>query len=129
MAGAETADYLTGLSTDITLVEMTEAIASDMVLWQREFLVERLSANGVKIVTSAVVREFLDDGVVFTKDGKEVRITGYDNIILAMGNRTVNALYEDLKGRVTEIYIIGDASRPRNALDAIREGAECARNI
>ena len=129
MAGAETADYLTSLSTDITILEMTEAIASDMVLWQREFLMERLSASGVKIMTSAVVSEFLDDGVVFTKDGKEVRITGFDNIILAMGNRAVNALYDDLKEHVTELYIIGDASSPRNALDAIREGAECGRNI
>jgi 2,4-dienoyl-CoA reductase (NADPH2) len=54
-----------------------------------------------------------------------VRITGFDNMILAMGNRTVNGLYEDLKEHVTELYIIGDASSPRNALDAIREGAEC----
>ena len=129
MAGAETADYLTSLATDITLLEMTEEIASDMVLWQKEFLMERLSASGVKIMTSAIVSEFLDDGVVFTKDGKEVRITGFDNMILAMGNRTVNALYEDLKGHVTELYIIGDASSPRNALDAIREGAECGRKI
>ena len=129
MAGAETADYLTSLSADITLLEMTDAIASDMVLWQREFLVERLSANGIKIVTSAVVREFLDDGVVFLKDGKEVRITGFDNIVLAMGNRAVNGLYHDLKEHVTELYVIGDASSPRNALDAIREGAECARNL
>jgi pyruvate/2-oxoglutarate dehydrogenase complex dihydrolipoamide dehydrogenase (E3) component len=125
MAGAETADYLTSMATDITLLEMTEEIASDMVLWQKEFLMERLSASGVKIMTSAVVSEFLDDGVVFTKDGKEVRITGFDNMILAMGNSTVNGLYEDLKEHVTELYIIGDASSPRNALDAIREGAEC----
>jgi 2,4-dienoyl-CoA reductase-like NADH-dependent reductase (Old Yellow Enzyme family)/thioredoxin reductase len=129
LAGAETADYLAGLSTDITIVEMTEAIASDMVLWQREFLVERLSASGVKIITSAVVREFLDDGVVFIKDDKEARITGFDTIILAMGNQTDKRLYDDLKEFVTERYIIGDASMPRNALDAIREGAECGRNI
>jgi len=129
MAGAETADYLTDLSADITLLEMTEAIASDMVMWQREFLLERLSARGVKMITSAVVRQFLDDGVVFTKDGKEARIVGCDNIILAMGNQAVNGLYQDLKEHVTELYIIGDASSPRNALDAIREGAECGRNI
>ena len=108
---------------------MTEAIASDMVMWQREFLLERLSARGVKMITSAVVRQFLDDGVVFTKDGKEARIVGCDNIILAMGNQAVNGLYQDLKEHVTELYIIGDASSPRNALDAIREGAECGRNI
>ena len=129
MAGAETTDYLTNLPADITLLEMTGEIASDMVLWQREFLLERLKTAGIRIMTSAVVKEFLDDGVVFLRNDKEERIVGFDNIVLAMGNRAANGLYQDLKEQVKELYIIGDASSPRNALDAIREGAECARNI
>ena len=129
MAGAETAHYLTNLSAEITLLEMTEEIATDMVLWQREFLLEHLKISGIHIMTSAVVKEFLDDGVVFLKDGKEQKLVGFDNIVLAMGNRPVNGLYQDLKEHVTDLYVIGDASSPRNALDAIREGAECGRNI
>ena len=124
MAGAETADYLTCLSAEITLLEMTEEIGSDMVPWQREFLLERLKTHGVQMMTSAVVIEFLHDGVVFMKDGKEDRVAGFDNIVLAMGNRAVNGLYQDLKEHVTELYIIGDASSPRNIMDAVREGAE-----
>ncbi|GAG41734.1 unnamed protein product, partial [marine sediment metagenome] len=93
MVGAETADYLTDLSVDITLLEMAEDIALDMVIWQREFLLERLSSRGVKVITSAVVREFLDDGAVFIKDGKEDRATGIDNIIIAAGTQSVDGLY------------------------------------
>ncbi|MBT3366031.1 MAG: FAD-dependent oxidoreductase [Nitrospina sp.] len=129
MVGAETADYLTDLSVDVTILEMTEDIATEMVIWQKETLVERLLASGVKIITSAMVKEFLDDGVVYIKDGKEKRITGVDNIIVAMGNRPDDELYIETKDLVAECYLIGDAASPRSALEAIREGAETGRNL
>jgi NADPH-dependent 2,4-dienoyl-CoA reductase/sulfur reductase-like enzyme len=129
MVGSETADYLSGLSVDVTLLEVLENIATDMVIWQKEFLLERLAMRGVKIITSAKVIEILADGVKFIKEGKENSIKGMDNIIIAMGAKSVNELSEKIRGDVRELYIIGDASEPRKVLDAIREGAELGRNI
>ncbi|MFC1964539.1 hypothetical protein ACFLWG_00835 [Chloroflexota bacterium] len=40
-----------------------------------------------------------------------------------------NRLVEELKGVVPEIFAIGDCMEPRNALFAIREGAEIGRRI
>ena len=36
-------------------------------------------------------------------------------------------LGRELEGKVAELYVIGDAKQPRDALDAIAEGAEVAR--
>jgi NADH dehydrogenase FAD-containing subunit len=128
--GAETADYVRerGALT-ITLVEMLPEIASDMPIWCRQFLEERLNTGKVDIVTSARVKEILEDGVVFVKDGKEETIQGIDNIVLATGSRPVQSLYAAIGDKVTEVHVIGDAKEPRKALQAIAEGARVGRAI
>ena len=50
-------------------------------------------------------------------------------VILAVGARPVDGLSEQVKNRVAEIYVIGDAKRPRRALDAIHEAFEIARQV
>jgi hypothetical protein len=41
--------------------------------------------------------------------------------VIAVGSKPENAL-ASLNAIVPELYIIGDAKKPRNALEAIREG-------
>ncbi len=60
---------------------------------------------------------------------KEVVITDTDQIVIAMGAKSVNDLAGKLKDRVAELYVIGDAREPRTAFEATREGAEAARRI
>jgi 2,4-dienoyl-CoA reductase (NADPH2) len=47
-----------------------------------------------------------------------------DWIILAMGAKSVDELSNKIRGKVDEVYVIGDAKEPRRALEAIAEGAE-----
>lgn len=128
--GCETADYVGERGAiQITVVEMLEDVALDMPPWNKEFLMDRLNGYRVNILTSAKVKEILDDGVVFTRNGKEESIRGVNSIILALGARSVNDLSEKIKGRIAEVHVIGDAKEPRRALDAIAEASELARQI
>jgi NADPH-dependent 2,4-dienoyl-CoA reductase/sulfur reductase-like enzyme len=130
LVGAETADYVRERGAlSITLVEMLPEIASDMPIWCRQFLEERLNAGKVDFVTSAQVKEILEDGVVFVKDGKEETIRGIDNIVLATGSRPVRSLSAMIRDKVAEVHVIGDAKEPRKALEAIAEGARVGRVI
>ncbi len=70
-----------------------------------------------------------DEGTVCARGGEEVVITDTDQIVIAMGARSVNDLARKLKGKVAELYVIGDAREPRTAFEATREGAEAARRI
>ena len=64
------------------------------------------------------------------KEGdKEEAIHGMKTIILAMGAKSVDVLSAELKRKVPEVYVIGDAKKPRKALEAIAEAAEVARKI
>lgn len=128
--GCETADYAGERGAkQITIVEMLNDVATEMVPWSKEFLLERLKGYGVNILTSATVTEILDDGVVFTRNGNRESIRGVDRVILAMGARPVDHLSERVKDKVAEVYLIGDAKKPRRALDAIHEAYEVARRI
>jgi NAD(H)-dependent 7beta-hydroxy-3-oxo-delta4-cholenoic acid oxidoreductase len=136
MVGLEVADYLANPGdnavigcTSVTVVEMLENVGMDMVPEGRTLLMQRLREKGVRILTSATVKEILDDGVVVTRDGREEAICGMDCIILAMGAKSVDKLSEKIKDKVAEVYVIGDAKEPRKALEAIAEGAEVGRKI
>lgn len=130
MVGAETADYARerGAST-VTLVEMLPDIALDMPIWNKDFLVERLTSGKVDVITSAQVKEILEDGLVFVRDGKEETVRGTDNIVLATGVKSVNELSAAIKDKAAEVYVIGDAKEPSKALEAIAEGAAIGRQI
>ena len=62
------------------------------------------------------------------RDGQEEAIRA-DNVVLALGIRPVNELAEQLKGKVAEIHVIGDAREPQTAWHAVREGSDLARVI
>jgi len=53
----------------------------------------------------------------------------FDSIVLAMGQRVDDALYFALKGKVKELYRIGDAVSPRKVDMAIWEGHKLGREI
>ena len=90
---------------------------------------QRLREKGVRILTSAKVIEFLEDGIVLERDGREEILRGVDRIVLSMGVKSVDLLSAQMQEEVAEVYAIGDAKDTRSALEAIREGAEIGRKI
>jgi 2,4-dienoyl-CoA reductase (NADPH2) len=59
-------------------------------------------------------------GLRIQKEAKEELLPA-DSVVIATGSKSENAL-ASIKDLAPEIYVIGDAKRPRNALEAIREG-------
>jgi len=136
MVGCETADFLadpgdnliTG-RTNVTIIEMLRDIALDMSPEARYVLLERLHAKKVEIITSATIKEIIDDKVVIIKNGEEMIIHGKNSIVLAMGATSVDELINKIKDKVAEVYVVGDAKKPRKGLEAVAEGSEVGRRI
>ena len=151
MVGLETAEFLAHPGhnpvigrTAVTIVEMLDDVGTDMVAEGRTLLMQRLYEEGAMILTCRKVKRILEDGVVVVNTIKETKpdktvvyrdgqleetIRGMDSIVLAMGARAVDTLSASIKGKVAEVYVIGDAKQPRKALEAIAEGADLARKI
>lgn len=129
LVGCETADFLGERGVGVVLIEMLPEIAEDCPKTSKGLLLERLSDYRVTVITTASLKEILDNGVVIRKDGKEEVIQGVDYVVLAMGMRPVENLSNRIKDKVAEVYIIGDAKEPRKVLHAIWEGGEIGRKI
>ena len=79
-----------------------------------------LKRLGVKLIAGAKAVEVAEVGLKIQKESRE-DILPADSIVIAAGSKSENAL-ASLKDLVPELYVIGDAKKPRNALEAIKEG-------
>ncbi len=112
----------------ITVVEMLKTIGQDIGPSTRWTIRQDLARHSVKTMTHATAKEITREGVVVDREGKTLLIRG-DTVVIATGAKAVNTLYEDLKERVPEIYLIGDAKAPRKALEAVAEGFAAGRTV
>ena len=112
----------------ITVVEMLKSIGQDIGLSTRWTIRQDLARHSVKTLTNANAKEITAEGVIVNREGNEILIRG-NTVVIATGTRAVNDLYEKLKERVPEIYLIGDAKAPRKALEAVAEGLAVGRTV
>jgi 2,4-dienoyl-CoA reductase-like NADH-dependent reductase (Old Yellow Enzyme family)/thioredoxin reductase len=127
--GAEVADLLAEGNKAVTIVASTEDITLEVNTMLRPALMSRLAFNGVRIITEARVKEITEDSVIYEKDGCAETISGLDAVVLAVGVKPSTDLAEEVKGKVAELHIIGDAKEQRKALDAIAEGFSVGMDI
>ena len=92
---------------------------------------QRLLQKGVTFTPDFAVMEIKELEVhgfnVYSNEWKT--FSGYDTIVLAMGNRVEDGLYRALKGKVKELHRIGDCVAPRKVDMAIYEGDNVGRII
>jgi len=127
--GAEVADYLSENGKEVTLIEMREGIALDLVGHLQHFLNVRLRAKGVHILTSTKAIRFEKEGLWVEDPQGTKRLGGFDSIVISLGSIPNDELVESLKGKVPEVYVVGDASKPREVMEAVFEGEEVALKI
>ncbi len=113
----------------VTIVEMLADLAHEETAGPRTLLMQRLREKGVVALTSTTVKAITADGAIVVRDGREETLSGMDHIVLACGTRPVDGLSVPLAGKVGEVHVIGDAKKPRRALEAIAEGSEVGRAL
>ncbi len=92
---------------------------------------QTLFSAGVKFTPNTLITAY-DGRNVTVKNaysGKEDTIQGIDTVIIASWNKPNDELYSTLKGKVKELYRVGDCLAPRTAMDAIYDAYKIAREI
>ena len=122
---AETTETLTDLlnrgNKEVTVVEMARKVGQDIGLSTRWTVMAELRRLGVKIMTRTKAVGVSPDGLEVERErGRD--LLAADSVVIATGSRPENGLVHQIHGMVPEIYTVGDAREPRNALEAIREG-------
>ncbi|MFC1857873.1 FAD-dependent oxidoreductase [Thermodesulfobacteriota bacterium] len=127
--GCETADWLAGPNTQVTVVEVLPDLLHRMKKIPRERLLTRLEVKGVVVLTEAQVTQIEKDRVFLKKkDGEEI-ILPADTVIIAIEAEPENGLIEELRGKIKQVMAVGDAALPGNLGGAIRSATAAALNI
>lgn len=107
---------------EVTLITRQDKVGKDIGQATRWIFLNDFQRLNGKVVTRAENISITANGVCFDVDAATREIPA-DTVVISPGMTPVSRLYENLKGSVKEIYLIGDAKNPRNAIDAIYEGA------
>jgi 2,4-dienoyl-CoA reductase (NADPH2) len=106
---------------EIAVVEMLKRAGQDIGGSTRWTVMAELRRLGVTVITGARATEIGSEGVVIEKE-KVQDVLRADSVVLATGARSEKGLLAEIENLSPEIYTIGDAREPRNALEAIKEG-------
>jgi len=129
MVGLETAEFLLNEKRQITVVELLEDVARDMVPITRKLTLQNLKKGGIEILTRSEVTRLEGKKVYVTTEGTEQLLGEFDSVVVAIGTRSVNELEVLLKKEGLEVRVIGDAREPRQIYDAVKEGHDVAVGI
>ncbi len=130
LIGCETAEFLAEKGKEVSIVEILEKLAGGVVSPMREPLLARLLARGVRFFLGFECQEVTESGLVVTDNrSKRNRTVEGDTIVLAVGSKPNINLWEELKGRTPETYVIGDCAEVRDIQSAIGDGARVALHI
>ena len=130
--GCETADFLSERGKNVIVV-FPEAAPLTLTVVDRTIkkpLLERLEQKKVKIL--AGVKEFKEitpEGIELMDGGGNRLFLEVDHIVLATGARPNKNLAQSLRGKVPNLFEVGDCAEPRRLLEAIQEGAAAALKI
>jgi 2,4-dienoyl-CoA reductase (NADPH2) len=126
---AETAENLYNLaskgSKEITVVEMLKGLGRDIGVSSRWILMSNLKRGKVTLMDEAKVLNVTAKGVNVDYKGEQ-RFIEADTIILAVGSRADNGLFEQLKEFIPAISIIGDAVKPAKVTNALEIAYDAA---
>lgn len=131
LVGCETAHYLAEKGIEVTVIEMMADFAAEMGNRPRKLLLENLIDEGVDLINNAKVLEIGNGYVEIERSGLNEKITDVKSTVIAIGYRANNngdleAACESMK---IPYYKVGDSIKARKAIEAVREGFDCALNI
>ena len=128
LVGTETALDLAENGHSVTLVEMLPKIMRDVAFTDYLAYTERIEKTDMRILTDTRLEEVLDNGArVSSKKGEE--IIEADTVILALGLKAEQGLYNELIAAGKEAYLVGDAVKAGKIFDAIHTAYRAAIRI
>jgi 2-enoate reductase len=119
VVGSELAWFLAEQGKKVTIVEMLGAVAMDMNMFSRLYLLDKLRELRVNMVIDTRAQKITNTGVVAIDAEGKKQVIKADTVILAAGFKCNNPLEKKLKGMAPEVYAIGDCVKPGKIEGAI----------
>lgn len=121
MVGIETADLLIQRGCRITIIEAAPTVAPAMARNNRVDILLRLAAAGVAILKNTQVAEVEDSALRLISQGETKKIPRDPYLVSAIGPASQRTIVPVLEKLGVEYALVGDALRPGDFLNAIRD--------
>lgn len=130
LTGCELAYSLSKEGKAVTVVEMMPKVMATPGIpgYTIQDLTTLMAENKVEILTSAALTKITDLGAVVKVNGEE-KLVEADTVITAVGYRSDNSLYNELKEYAGEVYLLGDAQKVSNLMNAVWNAYELASGL
>ena len=129
LVGCETALWLAEQGKETTVVEMLPEVATGICHANRVMLLDLLAKNEVDVITKMTIQEITDGGVLSIDKDLNKTVIECDTVVLAVGLKPSNEIYNSMDKEISHIYAIGDCKEARKIMDAIWEGYDVSRTI
>ncbi|HOV43792.1 MAG TPA: FAD-dependent oxidoreductase, partial [Syntrophothermus lipocalidus] len=114
---------------EVVVVEQDKNMGRGIGISTRWIILQELARMGVQLRPSTKVIAIEEDGVVVSDPQGRTEKIPADAVVVAVGSKPANSLYEEIKQAFPETYLIGDAKEPRKALEAVHEGFDVGNAI
>ena len=124
------ADYLSSRDVAVEFVTPLLQVSPAVEGMMLEEMLEHFRARGVRFWPGHEVAAWAADGPVILRNvqtGEEQEIPAIDTVVGAVGSKPVNELAAQLRGRIAELHVIGDANLPQTCEQATYQGARIGR--
>ena len=122
MVGCETGHFLAEKGRKVTIVEVLQSLASDMLPMVKERRLDGLGEKKVVTLTSTTCEGITRGGVTVTTGKGQKQTIPADSIVLAVGFKPNDSLFKALEGKVPKVYNIGDSSQVQHIMAATSDG-------
>ncbi|MDO9066795.1 MAG: FAD-dependent oxidoreductase, partial [Chloroflexota bacterium] len=121
--GCSLALFLAQKGKKVTVLEESELYGYDMEAHTLVALNNQVKEENVKFVTSVKIEEITDKGAVIIDDKGNKNLEPADTVIVAMDLLPSDSnLEKELRGKVKELFTVGDAKSFRHIKKAVSEG-------
>jgi 2,4-dienoyl-CoA reductase (NADPH2) len=126
--GCELAEFLIKRGRKVTIVHSGTEIGKGMTGDDQFQFLRWIAEKDAVIYTGATIGKITEKGVTIKIGGKEQTLSA-DTIAFALPLQSNPALQQQLAGKFTEIYAIGDCNEPHLIADAIAGGSRIGHSI
>jgi 2,4-dienoyl-CoA reductase (NADPH2) len=112
----------------VTVLDMLPKMGTNISQTTRWTILKDMAWRGIEMIPNATVEKISDTEVIYTV-GDTKKSIPCDTVVLATGAKANQKLYNELKGKIKDLRLIGDAKRPRKAIEALEEGFKAALRI
>jgi 2-enoate reductase len=127
--GCETAVWLSSMGKEVTIIEMLEEIGRGQHRSNRAMLLDMIEDRKIAVYTRTKVLEIGEKELLVVDQKMNTKTIGYDNVVLAVGMKSENALYSELLRMGKEVYLIGDGYVPGKIADAVWQATILCTNL